>query len=83
MEGIDLALLIQIFKGFKSTLPRPASPRRFCQFLRGGPGQDLVFAGRGGVGAHPWCKCTVFRELQHWHQIYTALTLQMCGIDIT
>ena len=24
MEGIDLVLLIQIFKGFKSTLPRPA-----------------------------------------------------------
>ena len=36
MEGIDLALLIQIFKGFKSTLPRPAPPRRICQFLRGG-----------------------------------------------
>ena len=37
MEGIDLALLIQIFKGFKSTLPRP------------GP-QDLpIFVGRGGA----------------------------------
>ena len=57
MEGIDLAgvveLLIQIFKGFKSTLPRPAP-------------QDLpIFAGRGGArlaffagrGAHPWPKC--------------------------
>ena len=35
MERIDLALLIQIFKGFKSTLPRPAP-------------QDLpIFAERG------------------------------------
>ena len=65
MEGIDLVLLIQIFKGFKSTLPHPAPPRRFCQSSRGGPGQDLLFAGqgspffrgagRGGTGrsAHP------------------------------
>ena len=47
MERIDLALLIQIFKGLKSTLPRPAPPRRFCQSSRGGPGQDLLFAGQG------------------------------------
>ena len=44
MEGIDLALLIQIFKGFKSTLSRPTG---FAIFR--GAGQDLLFSGRGVV----------------------------------
>ena len=35
MEGIDLALLIQIFKGFKSTLPRP-TPQVLQIFLGAG-----------------------------------------------
>ena len=47
MEGIDLAWLIQIFKGFKSTLPCPAGFANFC-----GAGQDLLFAGGGRGGAH-------------------------------
>ena len=51
MEGIDLASLIQIFKGFKSTLPRPAGFANFCgrggarpAFLRGGA---ALFRGAG------------------------------------
>ena len=76
MERIDLALLIQIFKGFKSTLPRPASPRRFCQFLRGGPGQDLVFAGRGGGG------CTSLVQMHCFSRV-AALASDIYGIDIT
>ena len=44
MERKDLALLIQIFKGFKSILPRPAGVANFR-----GPGQDLLFAGRGST----------------------------------
>ena len=60
MERIDLALFIQIFKGFKSTLPRPAGfvnlrgagQGKTC-FLRGRAA--LFSAGRGGTGrsAHP------------------------------
>ena len=50
IEGIDLTLLINIFKGFNSTLPRP-TPQVFPIFAgRGGPGQDLFFAGRGSRG---------------------------------
>ena len=45
---MDLALLIQIFKGFQSTLPRPAG---FANFR--GAGQDLLFAGRDGVALFP------------------------------
>ena len=43
MEGIDLALLIQIFKGFKLTLPRP-------QVLPIFAGRGSPFFPRGGVG---------------------------------
>ena len=57
MEGIDLALLIQIFKGFKSTLPRPAG---FVNLRRGGARPAFCGAGQpffplGGTGrsAHP------------------------------
>ena len=50
MEGIDLALLIQIFKGFKSTLPRPAG---FANFR--GAGQDLLFFG-AGCGSPFYCE---------------------------
>ena len=42
IEGIDLELLIQIFKGFNSTLPRPAGFSNFC-----GAGQP--FFPRGGA----------------------------------
>ena len=47
MEGISLALLIQIFKGFKSTLPRPApqAGRGKTCFLRG---RAALFS-RGGT----------------------------------
>ena len=42
--------MIQIFKGFKSTLPRPA-PQDLPIFAgRGGTGQDLLFFGAGGTG---------------------------------
>ena len=61
MEGIDLALLIQIFKGFKSTLPRPAGFANFRGTGRGGVRPAFWGAVRGspffrgtGRGAHPW-----------------------------
>ena len=41
MERIDLALLIQIFKGFKSALPRPAPQVLPILAGRAGTGQDL------------------------------------------
>ena len=67
MERIDLALFIQIFKGFKSTLPRPAGfvnlrgagQGKTC-FLRGRAA--LFSAGRGGAGrggAHIPARVTV------------------------
>ena len=45
IEGIGLALLIQIFKGFKSTLPSPAG---FANFRGGGRGKTCFLRG----GAH-------------------------------
>ena len=58
MEGIDLAGVVDSdFQGIQINF---APPRRICQFLRGGAGQDLLFcgagqpffrgAGRGGAG---------------------------------
>ena len=59
MERIDLALLIQIFKGLKSTLPRPAG---FVNLRRGGARPAFCRAGqpffpRGG--AHIPARVTV------------------------
>ena len=48
MEGIDLALLIQIFKEFKSTLPRPAGFANFC-----GAGRGKTCFLRGGAALFP------------------------------
>ena len=47
IEGIALALLIQIFKGFNSTLPRPAGFSNFCG--RGSP----FFHGAGRTSLVP------------------------------
>ena len=47
MEGIDLALLIQIFKGFKSTLPVP-------RVLPICAGRGSPFFRGSRRGAHPW-----------------------------
>ena len=60
MEGIDLALLIQIFTGFKSTLPRPAGFANFRGTGRGGVRPAFwgavrgspFFRGAGRGGAH-------------------------------
>ena len=81
MEGIDFALLIQIFKGFKSTLPRP-SPLVLPIFAgRAGARPGFCGAGRGGVHI-PGADALFFESCSIGIR-YTALTLQMCGIDIT
>ena len=65
MERIDLALFIQIFKGFKSTLPRPAG---FVNLRGAGQGKTCFLRGRaalfsaGGAGrggAHIPARVTV------------------------
>ena len=72
----------------------PVAPRGFCQFLRDGVGQGLIFTGRGratrfsaGRGEHPCC--TVLKSaaalcqcnlLQHLHQQCTCNILSTCSI---
>ena len=46
MERIDLALLIQIFKGLKSTLPRPAG---FVNLRGAGQGKTCFLRGRAAL----------------------------------
>ena len=88
MEGIDLALLIQIFKGFKSTLPRPASQDlpifagwgKTCFFAgRGGP----FSAGRGGAG-HTSLLFTLpvyTRHVNEQHHIMITISIIFIELD--
>ena len=75
MEGIDLAGVVDSdFQGIQINF---APPRRFCQFSWAGPGQDLVFAGRGGVHNY-----TSLAQMHCFSRV-AALASDIYGIDIT
>ena len=62
----------------------PVAPRRFCQYLRDGVGQGLLFTGRGEhpccnvlKSAAALCQCNL---LQHLHQQCTCNIVSTCSI---